>query len=80
MLLLCEICFWEISLCVWDISHSDRDIFRKKNIDLETVVRVSILHFLYLVNYLTINQQFGHEAKENRNGQWQVMSASGQAF
>jgi len=45
MLLLREICFWEISLCVWDISHSDRDISRKKNIDLETVVRVSILHF-----------------------------------
>ena len=29
------------------------------------------------VNYLTINQQFGHEARENHNGQRQVMSVSG---
>ena len=24
------------------------------------------------MNYLTINQQVGHEARENHNGQWQV--------
>ena len=36
--------------------------------------------FLHLVNYLTINQQVGHEARENHNGQWQVLSESGQAF
>jgi hypothetical protein len=32
------------------------------------------------VNYLTLNQQIGHEARENHNGQRQVMSVSGQAF
>ena len=32
------------------------------------------------VNYLTINQQVGHKARENHNGQRQVLSASGQAF
>ena len=36
--------------------------------------------FLHLVSCLTINQQFGHEAKENRSGQRQVMFVSGQAF
>jgi len=35
---------------------------------------------LHLVSFLTINQQFGHEARENHNGQRQVMSVSGQAF
>ena len=30
--------------------------------------------FLHLVSYLTVNQQFGHEATENHSGQRQVMS------
>jgi len=35
-----------------------------------------------LVNYLTINQQVGHEARENHKvkGRRQVLSESGQAF
>ena len=35
---------------------------------------------LHLVYFLTINQQFGHEAEGNRSGQRQVMFVSGQAF
>jgi hypothetical protein len=35
---------------------------------------------LHLVNFLTINQQFGHEAEGNRSGQRQVMFVNGQAF
>ena len=37
------------------------------------------LHF-YLLNYLTINQQVGHEARENRNGQRQVLSEVDKLF
>ena len=36
--------------------------------------------FLHLVNYLTVDQQVGHEARENHNGQRQVISVSGKAF
>ena len=36
--------------------------------------------FLHLVSYLTVNQQFGHEATESHSGQRQVMFENGQAF
>ena len=36
--------------------------------------------FLHLVSYLTINQQFGHEATESHSGQRQVIIGNGQAF
>jgi len=38
------------------------------------------IFYISLHYYLTINQQVGHEARENRNGQMQVLSESGQAF
>ena len=42
----------------------------------ETLTDLTVL----LVNYLTINQQFGHEATENHSDQRQVISENGQAF
>ena len=41
---------------------------------------VSIFLHFYLLNYLTINQQVGHEARENRNGQRQVLSEVDKLF
>jgi hypothetical protein len=52
---------------------SDFSLTRLKN----TCVYFTNLH---LVSFLTINQQFGHEAEGNRSGQRQVMFVSGQAF
>jgi hypothetical protein len=45
-----------------------------------TIFPIRYFTFLHLVSYLTVNQQFGHEATENHSGQRQVMSVNGEAF